>query len=216
MISKNLKKRLLTSLFLFLLIYLIYISNFILLYSLIVIGIFSLIEFLEISKKIFKKKAYFFISNFIFINYIFLICSFLFVFSIFPHLKIIIFLILLACVFSDIGGFIFGKTLRGPKLTKISPNKTVSGAVGSILMTTIFFSGTVFFLLNNFNFKIILISVIISMACQIGDLFFSYLKRKAKFKDTGNYLPGHGGILDRIDGILFALPTGFVFFTLLY
>ena len=124
--------------------------------------------------------------------------------------KIILFIILLGCIGSDLGGYIVGKTLKGPKLTKISPNKTITGAFGSIIFSFIFISGTVYFVINKFSHEFIWISILTSLACQLGDLFFSYLKRKAKIKNTGNYLPGHGGILDRIDGILIGLPIGFL------
>ena len=63
---------------------------------------------------------------------------------------------------------------------------------------------------------IILLTISISFICQLGDLFISFLKRKAKIKDTGNILPGHGGVLDRIDGILFALPIGIILIDFFY
>ena len=58
--------------------------------------------------------------------------------------------------------------------------------------------------------------MITSISCQLGDLFFSYLKRKAKVKDSGNFLPGHGGVLDRLDGILLGIPFGFLTLTLIF
>ncbi len=105
---------------------------------------------------------------------------------------------------------------NGPKLTKISPNKTIAGAIGSILSTITLISLFNHYFYKNFGLNIILIGLIISLLCQLGDLFFSYLKRKTKIKDTGNILPGHGGVLDRIDGILIGLPFGFITFLLLY
>ena len=93
---------------------------------------------------------------------------------------------------------------------KISPNKTFSGALGSIILTIIIISFSFFYLLNIFDYKILLIGLMTSISCQLGDLIFSYLKRKAKLKDTGNFLPGHGGILDRVDGILIGLPFGYL------
>ena len=139
-----------------------------------------------------------------------------FFFSNFLQLKIILFSLLLGCVASDIGGFIFGKLLKGPKLTKISPNKTISGAIGSIIFTSLTISISLFYFTKNFNYLILIICLITSVASQIGDLLFSFLKRKAKIKDTGNFLPGHGGVLDRLDGILFGVPTGIYALTLFY
>jgi phosphatidate cytidylyltransferase len=114
------------------------------------------------------------------------------------------------------GGFIFGKLFKGPKLTKISPNKTYSGAIGSIIFSVIVFSSLIFYFTGEFNYLILFTGIIISTACQIGDLFFSHLKRKARIKDTGNILPGHGGVLDRLDGIFLGIPFGFLFFIFFY
>ena len=122
---------------------------------------------------------------------------------------------LIGCVASDIGGFIFGKLFKGPKITKISPNKTYAGSIGSILSTTLIVSFLFMFYLQNFNYKIILIAITTSIFCQLGDLFFSYLKRKAKLKDTGKFFPGHGGVLDRLDGIFLGIPFGFLTLILL-
>ena len=119
-------------------------------------------------------------------------------------------MLILICAASDIGGFIFGKIFKGPKLTKISPNKTIAGSLGSILLSIFVIIISGYFLSLNINFFLIMISIITSISCQIGDLFFSYLKRKAKIKDTGKFLPGHGGVLDRVDGILLGFPTGLI------
>ena len=98
--------------------------------------------------------------------------------------------------------------LIGKKITKISPNKTYAGVIGSfflsLLVSVIFFSDV------NLKINILLFTIIISSISQLGDLFVSFLKRKAKIKDTGNFLPGHGGLLDRIDGILFTIPIGII------
>ena len=121
------------------------------------------------------------------------------------------FFILVVCIFTDIGGYVFGKIFKGPKLTKISPKKTYAGVIGSFLLSLI--SGLVFikyYWSSTGAFKIdlvILIILLISLISQIGDLIISYFKRKAKLKDTGKILPGHGGLLDRIDGLIFVLPT---------
>ena len=122
--------------------------------------------------------------------------------------KLYIYIIFLICIFSDIGGFIFGKTLKGKKLTKISPNKTISGMIGSFILsiTVAVIYAQEYFEINN----IIIFSILISLISQFGDLIISYLKRKAQIKDTGIMLPGHGGALDRLDGLIFAIPVGLV------
>ena len=216
MIFKDLKKRIATSLILFTLIILIIKYNFILIFSLLILGIYSIIEFLDLTKKIFSKKINFLIINSIFIIYVFFFCFIFFFLTNFVQLKIIIFALLLSCVASDIGGFISGRIIKGPKLTKISPNKTISGAIGSIIFTCITFFSIIFYFTNYLNYKILIIGLIISIACQLGDLFFSFLKRKAKIKDTGKLFPGHGGVLDRLDGIFIGIPAGFISIVLLY
>ncbi len=209
--KKNLKKRVYTSVSLLLLLFLMLINNYILGYILIITGVFSIIEFLEMNAIIFKKKKIISIlSNIIFIIYIFVFCSALLIFSNFVHLKIMIFIIILTCIASDIGGFVFGKIFKGRKLTKISPNKTISGVIGSIIFSCITFFFAIFYLTNNFSLVILLVAITTSVSCQAGDLFFSYLKRKSFLKDTGNLLPGHGGVLDRVDGILLGVPIGFI------
>ena len=170
-------------------------------------------EFYNLLRKIFK-------INLIFILYISLIALYLYYFQLSltkirtEYNENIILILLSVCIFSDIGGYIVGKSIGGPKLTTISPNKTISGAIGSILLAII---GT--FLVNILldvldQRKIITYVWIIAMSifCQIGDLFISFLKRKAKVKDTGNILPGHGGILDRVDGLIIAVPFGILTF----
>ena len=215
MISNNLKKRIFTSLALFSLIFLIFNSNFILIYCLIILGVMSILEFFHLTKNINFFNLNLFLINTIFSIYIFAFCFMFFFFSNIMGLKIILYILLLGCVASDTGGFIFGKLLRGPKLTKISPNKTYTGAIGSLILSLIVISLLSYNFLDSLNYKIILIAVITSIFCQIGDLFFSYFKRRAKLKDTGNFFPGHGGVLDRIDGILLGIPIGFLTLILL-
>ena len=124
-------------------------------------------------------------------------------------IKSLLFLLLI-CVSTDIGGYTVGKLVGGKKLNKISPNKTYSGALGSFFFAILF--GLLFIYIQKnisfFEINNIFVILIISLISQLGDLAISFLKRKAKIKDTGTILPGHGGILDRIDGILFALPAG--------
>ena len=131
-------------------------------------------------------------------------------------LKYTLSIILFGCVASDIGGFIFGKIFKGPKLTKISPNKTYSGAIGSIVLTLITVSILFYYFLKIFNLDTIILALVVSIFCQLGDLLFSLLKRKAKIKDTGNILPGHGGVLDRLDGIYLGIPVGILTLALLH
>lgn len=119
------------------------------------------------------------------------------------------------CICTDVGGYLFGKIFKGPKLTKLSPNKTYSGMVGSFLLTLIIsFVFVHFFSLGNLYIvteEIIIFSILISCVSQIGDIIISYFKRVSKIKDTGNIIPGHGGLLDRIDGMIFAFPFSYMF-----
>ena len=216
MISRNLLNRITTSLLLFLVLILIFYSKLLLVYTLIILGVFSILEFIHLIQKIFKNRLKIFFISFMFILFVFCFTFLFFFFSNFLQLKIILFIILLSCIASDIGGFIFGKLIGGPKLTKISPNKTISGFVGSIVLTIFFFTSILIYLINDFNYKYILIAIVISITCQTGDLFFSFLKRKARIKDTGKILPGHGGVLDRLDGIFIGTTLGFLFFTLIF
>jgi phosphatidate cytidylyltransferase len=144
--------------------------------------------------------------------YLFLFSTLIFgaVTQIDPSLKIHTLFLFLICICSDVGGFIFGKIFKGKKLTKISPNKTISGSIGSFILSLLLVP--IFYYLFNslYIFDLICVSVIVSLSCQVGDLFISYLKRRAKVKDTSNILPGHGGLLDRIDGMLLAIPIGIV------
>jgi len=130
---------------------------------------------------------------------------------------VIIYWILLSTFLSDIGGYVFGKTFKGKKLTKISPNKTYSGSIGSIIFSilslpslsivqNLFFNDEI---VNFYSFKYFFLTVLISIICQSGDLFASYWKRRAGLKNISNILPGHGGVLDRIDGLIFVLIFSF-------
>jgi phosphatidate cytidylyltransferase len=165
-----------------------------------------------------KKKPTTLQYNFKFI--ILNIISFCYIFFIFCNLSYeiyrsetpVFFLYVISiCFFTDIGGYVFGKIIGGKKLSKISPNKTISGSVGSFISSTL-----PLILLSKFNYldleinlKNIMFCLLVSLINQLGDLFISLIKRKAKIKDTGNLLPGHGGALDRVDGIIFAVPFSF-------
>jgi phosphatidate cytidylyltransferase len=217
--TKNLKTRIYTSAGLFILLILMLIDNLILGYFTIVVGILSILEFFQITQIILKKnKSIKLITNLLFIFYIFSFCSIFLIFSSFysPQLKFLIFVIILTCVASDIGGFVFGKIFKGVKLTKISPNKTVSGSIGSLIFSVIFIATIDNYIFKVFDNDILIVGFITSIASQLGDLFFSYLKRKSSIKDTGSFLPGHGGILDRIDGILLGFPVGMIALSFFY
>ena len=138
--------------------------------------------------------------------------------------ELYIFLVtILICISTDIGGYIFGKLLKGPKINKIiSPNKTYSGSIGSYLLSIIFvyiFSQNFYLVSNNigtsFGKNELIWILIISTISQIGDFIISFFKRKSKIKNTGFIIPGHGGLLDRIDGMLFAIPFAYIYLTLI-
>lgn len=160
-----------------------------------------------------------------FLGVIFLIISFYlaYILRIKEGAYVFIFIVLIS-VCTDIGGYIFGKLLKGPKITKISPNKTFSGVVGGFIISLIgalvFYEYMPITLSSNFgefiSFDLYLFFIIlmISMISQIGDLIISYFKRQAKIKDSGQLLPGHGGFLDRVDGMIFAIPFSFLILNL--
>ena len=212
----NLNKRILTSFpLLIIAIYAIY-NNIILVLSLFIISSILIYEFLNIVKNIFKKNK---TNSFIFLNlFVFYICLFdsqiyFFLDGEIENKKIVFLFILSICIFTDVGGYIFGNIIKGKKLTTISPNKTYAGMFGSFICSLIICS--LFIIYFNFSINYIFFTLLISLVSQVGDLFISYLKRKAYIKDTGNFLPGHGGLLDRFDGIIFAIPLGikiFIFF----
>ena len=212
----NLNKRILTSFpLLIIAIYAIY-NNIILVLSLFIISSILIYEFSNIVKNIFKKNK---TNSFIFLNlFIFYICLFasqiyFFLGGEIENKQIVFSFILLICIFTDVGGYIFGNIIKGKKLTTISPNKTYAGMFGSFICSLIIC--TLFIIYFNFSINFIFFTLLISLVSQVGDLFISYLKRKANIKDTGNFLPGHGGLLDRLDGIIFAIPLGikiFIFF----
>ena len=208
----ELKKRITTSLILLTLLVLMYHYNYILIVCVIIFALIAWIEFYGLISKIFLDRK---ILKFIFkstslVYLLFIVASILYVLSNKPELKIFFVYTVLVSVVSDIGGLIFGRVFKGKKLTKISPNKTISGAVGSFIMS---FTLIPFFILSFTHHSILslfFVTALISLSTQIGDLFISFIKRKAKVKDTSDLLPGHGGVLDRIDGIVFAFLTGYL------
>ena len=217
--KSELLKRTISSIFLISLIFLsALINDYIFLSILFIVVIFSWIEWIKVIEKIRLKKVYRIIHIILFLIY--LLMAFIVCFNVFVIDKYFFLTILMICVFSDVGGYVFGKTFGGKKLTKISPNKTISGSIGSFILSYIgffliylYFSDLLFVRLQ--IEALVFVPFIISLICQLGDLFISYYKRRAKIKNTGNLIPGHGGLLDRIDGTIFALPIGFIIISLL-
>lgn len=212
--SLELKKRIITSVFLLLFLICMFIDHFFLVFSLTLISLLSTYEFYKLLKKIlWFKSILFYISNVIFLTYIVIFSLFFYLLLINSNTTYFLILTLLICFASDIGGFTFGKLFKGKKLTKISPNKTISGCLGSFFFSFLIILFFSYSKLIGINYNFLIYAFSTSLLCQIGDIFISYIKRKANVKDTGNLLPGHGGILDRIDGILFGFPFGtFIFF----
>lgn len=214
----DLSKRILTSIILaFILIACLFISNYSWLFLLIIVSIICYFEFNYLAKKIWKKKlSYIYLSNIISCFYLIF-----FTYSAYEVAKINvenILFVLLICIFSDTGGYFIGKLIGGKKLNKISPNKTISGSLGSFVFSLVpFIFLLIFKEISDRNIiQLFFITMILSFICQSGDLFISYFKRKANVKDTGSVLPGHGGLLDRIDGIIFAIPVAYFLYKLLF
>ena len=218
--TKQFLYRILTSIILFFAVYLMFIDNIFLILFLSIIFIISYYEFhkLIILIKMNLKLSY---LNFIFYNILFFLYLSFFTIIIYNSLvhesndKIFILFILFLCILTDVGGILFGKLIGGKKLTKISPNKTIAGSIGGFILSFLCLFLFLNFIPNNSLFNLSILVITTSFFSQIGDLFVSFLKRKAKVKDAGKILPGHGGLLDRIDGILVGLPLGIIIFSLL-
>jgi phosphatidate cytidylyltransferase len=212
--NTELKKRIITSIGLLSLLATMYFYSFVMIGALLIMAIIIWIEFYALISKIirgnkFQDTFFRFIFKSASLLYISAFVGFIFVIeSHYIDLKIYLLYSVLVAILSDIGGLVFGKTFKGKKLTKISPNKTISGSIGSIVLSMvlipIFYNGLIIYDL----FTLIIVTISISLISQIGDLLISFLKRKAKVKDTSNLLPGHGGLLDRVDGIILAVPLG--------
>ena len=210
--NRELLYRILTSLLLLpILIYILYNSGIYLLIFLVLIYLFSFYEIIKNTKNFFFNI----ISNIILILALF---SFYQLRGDSNYSLVLIFWILTATFLSDIGGYVFGRTFKGKKLTIISPNKTYSGAVGSIIFSILsipllnLFEQLLFneILINFYHLKYLLLTFLISIICQLGDLYVSFWKRKINIKNISNLLPGHGGILYRIDGLIFVLIFSFL------
>ena len=197
----NFKKRLCVSLLAFPLIYILLnqkaLSNLLIL----IIFLFCIFEWVKIFK---KKNAIFFLG--LIILFAFLL-SLLRIYN-FEEFNLTFLWLIILTWLSDIGGYIFGKLFGGPKLTQISPNKTWAGAIGSIILSQ--FAFLIFFLNSNykFNINIIFMQLFLSIIGQFGDILMSYVKRKNNKKDTSNFIPGHGGFLDRVDGLIWIIIFG--------
>ena len=216
----ELGKRIITSIILFLIaIFCILVHKFVFVLILIVTLFVCFNEWRDINYKYFKKKQHnnwkYFFVQFVGLVYLFIFLSTSIALRGNNSESIAFFIIILCiCIFSDIGGYVFGKVIGGKKLTKISPNKTISGSLGSFIFSIL---PVLLFNLQNYtgvSFEVLSINIalclIVSLVCQLGDLLISYFKRLNKVKDTGTILPGHGGLLDRIDGLIFAIPTVYI------
>jgi len=212
MMATELQKRITTSTILLVLLVLMFFYSYILIISLIIIAIISWIEFYGLISKIFyKDKILRFILKSLSLLYLLLLVLYvLYVVSNKPDLKIFFVYSILVSIASDIGGITFGKLFKGKKLTKISPKKTISGSIGSFTFSFLLIPFFIEIFINHEVLLLFIITGLISLTTQLGDLFVSLMKRKAKVKDTSDLLPGHGGVLDRIDGIIFALPVGYL------
>ena len=200
----NFKKRFAVSLLAFPLIYILLYQKLLFNLLILIVFLFCLYEW----NKIFKKKnSIFFLGLFIFLVFLF---SLIRIYN-FEDFNLKFLWLILITWFTDIGGYIFGKLFGGPKLVKISPNKTWAGALGSLILSQLAF--LIFFLDNSykFNVAIIFIQIFLSIVGQIGDILMSYIKRKNNKKDTSNFIPGHGGFLDRVDGLIWIIIIGNIF-----
>ena len=195
MIGKELKKRILSSIILLpLALFFIFAGSFYLIFFTLICFFVSIYEWNKMIKKIELK----------FLGSLFLIFSFYTFYEISDSYLLIF--VLLVCASTDIGGYTFGKLFKGPKLIRISPNKTYSGMIGGYLLSLIFLLFYMNWINQTINLEWFIITILISTVSQIGDIAISYFKRLSKVKDTGKIIPGHGGLLDRIDGMIFAFP----------
>ena len=213
--NSELKKRIITSVFLFILLTLMFFYSYILIISLIIIASISWIEFHNLISKIYHKKKIlkFFFKFFSLLYLLSLTLIILYILTNKEELKIFVVYSILVSIASDVGGLTIGKIFKGKKLTKISPNKTISGSIGSFIFSLLLIPFFNDLIIDHGIISLIIITALISLTTQLGDLFISLLKRKAKVKNTSDLLPGHGGFLDRIDGLIFALPIGFLLLT---
>ncbi len=197
----NFKKRFVISLLAFPIIYILLYQKIFSNLLIIIVCLFCVYEW----NKIFKNKNYIYLIGLLILLFFFL--SLLKIYNLEDYNLRFLWLILIAWL-TDIGGYIFGKLFGGPKLIKISPNKTWSGAFGSLILSQ--FACLIFFLDSNYilNFNIFFYQFLLSIIGQIGDILMSYIKRLNDKKDTSNFIPGHGGFLDRVDGLIWIFILG--------
>ena len=218
--TNELKKRIFTSSLLFLLLLAMYFYSYIMITSLVIIATIIWIEFYGLISKILienklKNKLFRFLLKAISLLYLSLLVYYILAINFYyKDLELYLLYSFFVAILSDIGGLVVGKTFKGKRLTKISPNKTISGSIGSFLFSLFLIPLFYNELFYNNIIGLILITILISLTSQLGDLFVSYIKRKANVKNTSNLLPGHGGFLDRVDGIIFAIPIGLILFNL--
>ena len=205
MVNEILKRTLSSIILLLLTFFCIIKGSYLFIILLIAIFFISSLEWHNMS----KQKSYYYIG------FIYLFFSLFCVYKLrfdFTNDASLFLLITIICILTDIGGFIFGKAFKGPKLTKYSPNKTYSGLFGSFFLSFSIIPINFFFnFLNDINLITLMIfTLIVSAISQLGDIFISYFKRSSNIKDTGKIIPGHGGLLDRIDGMIFAFPIAYL------
>ena len=224
MINKELQKRLLSSIILIpITVFFIFQGSVFFVFFLCIFFLTTSYEWVKMNKK----------NSYIFIGILYLLITSYLTYLLNHNFFFQFILVLIICIFTDIGGYIFGKAFKGPKLTKISPKKTYSGLIGSFILPIVAaliyikyinLGGAAYLEINSLllnkgieNIKLFFLIIIlfISLISQIGDLIISFFKRLAKVKDTGNLLPGHGGLLDRVDGIIFAMPASYILFNYL-
>ena len=204
----ELTKRIFTSILLICLLISMFVYNYIFIVILIIFGTIIWVELSNLFIKIFKNNYLKTLVSFLVLIYIFYILWLSMISFQSNDTKIILLYTILICIMSDIGGYLFGKIFKGKKLTKISPNKTISGLIGAFVFSLLLLI-VLNFTIENLNLiKYLILTLAVSGTSQLGDILISYIKRKAKVKNTSNILPGHGGLLDRVDGIIFAIPIG--------
>ena len=198
----NFKKRFVISLLAFPIIYSLLYQKIFSNILIVIVCLFCVYEW----NKIHNKKNYIYLLGLVILLFFFL--SLIKIYNLENYNLNFLWLILIAWL-TDIGGYIFGKLFGGPKLIKISPNKTWAGAVGSLILSQ--FAFLIFFLNPDYklNLNIFFFQILLSIIGQAGDILMSYIKRINNKKDASNFIPGHGGFLDRVDGLIWIFIFGY-------